>query len=340
MQINTNNSTLNYILLRKNGDKLFETQNNEKLPIITLNSKTINNNMLNRNSFNKPFISAIDESTPSSQRKNNTNKINYTSSFPYKANIKNERIKNFEMLLNNNDKSKMTTNNDKNDNMSSSSFKEIYPYSKNKTIFNYKNQYASSMFSNNSDNKSSIFNKQTSSVDACSSGDSSFIKKLNKNMKKRKIKFMDSILKTNKQFLLDEYLLTHKREKKNIHGSFSKSERNSLFNNKNYSEEKKRYPLLYKDICTGKLVLKNNVLNYTKIKLTPFILSERYKHSELESNLDKLDFTKKINLKGNLKEKSNNIFTFKGGLSRNLLLIEFINNRLNPRKSIKNYEGF
>ena len=330
MQISTNDSTFNYILLRKNGDKLFETRNNEKLPFITLNAKTINSDMLTQNHFNKPFISAIGECTSFSHKKIDTNLINNTSSFPYKKNLKNNRVRNFAIQYDNNESSKKGMNNDKNKNISSSSFNDKYP-GFNKNIFGTKNHFKSSIFSLISDNKSGSTNKKTSTVDDIFSKDSSFI--IKPNLIKKKINFMNNI---NKNLLLDQYLLTRKSE--HSHGSFSKAERKILINNQSFTEEEKKYPFLYKDICTEKLILKDKEMKNNKLKLTPYILSERYKHSKLGSSLDKLNSTKTINIKGNFKTKRNNNFHFKGGQTRNLFLLEFINRKLNSCKNINNYD--
>ena len=334
MQISRNDSTFNYILLRKNGDKLFETRNSEKLPFITLNAKTINSDMLTQNHFNKPFISAIEEGTSFTHKKIDTNIINNTSSFPYRKNLKNNRVKNFAMEYNKNESSKKVMNNDKNNNISSSSFNDKYP-GFNKNIFGTKSHFKSSIFSLISDNKSGSTNKKTSTVDDIFSKDSSFILKSNKSLKKRKINFMNNI---NKNLLLDQYLLTRKSE--NLHGSFSKAERKILINNQSFSDEEKKYPFLYKDICTEKLILKDKEMKNNKLKLIPYILSERYKHSKLGSSLDKLNTTKTINIKGNFKTKRNNNFHFKGGQTRNIFLLEFINQKLNSCKNVNNYDYY
>ena len=319
MQINTPNKSLNYILLRKNGDKLSEMQNNEKLPFITLTSKNTHKNTLTRNYYSNPFISSIDENTSSNLKENKFTMIDNIPSFTYKINLKNNKTKNFKIIFNNNENYNKIIDND---NITSSSFNEIHPCFKNKNNFENKNNYKSSVYTSTTEDK--LFDKQINTINSIPSN----------NSNKKKFKLINNILKNNKKFLLDEYLLTHKKE--NYKGCFSKSERKCLLN-KNYSEEKKKFPLLFKDICTEKLIIKNKEINNNKIKLAPYILNERYKNNKLGSSLDKLNYTKKVNLKGDFKIKNNNI-NFKGGQTRNLFLLGFINRKFNSFKSLNNYK--
>ena len=302
MQINTPNNTLNYILLRKNDDKL-----KEKLPFITLTSKIPHNKKLTRNYYSNPFISSIDENIPPKLKKNKSTMVDNIPSFTYKINLMNNKTKNYDVIFNNNE------NNNKiidNDSIDSSSFNDIHPCFKNCKIFENKNNYKSSVYTSTTEDK--LIDKQINTVNSISSKDNTFLKKSNKNSNPKKIKFMDNIFKNDKKFLLDEYLLTHKKE--NYKGNFSRVERKCLFN---FSEEKKKYPLLFKDICTEKLIIKNKEINNNKIKLAPYILSERY--NNLESNWEKFNYAKKINLKGDFKIKSNNL-NFKDGLTNNIFL--------------------
>ena len=294
MQINTPNNTLNYILLRKNDDKL-----KEKLPFITLTSKIPHNKKLTRNYYSNPFISSIDENIPPKLKKNKSTMVDNIPSFTYKINLMNNKTKNYDVIFNNNE------NNNKiidNDSIDSSSFNDIHPCFKNCKIFENKNNYKSSVYTSTTEDK--LFDKQINTINSIPSN----------NSNKKKFKLINNILKNNKKFLLDEYLLTHKKE--NYKGCFSKSERKCLLN-KNYSEEKKKFPLLFKDICTEKLIIKNKEINNNKIKLAPYILSERY--NNLESNWEKFNYAKKINLKGDFKIKSNNL-NFKDGLTNNIFL--------------------
>ena len=132
MQINTPNKTLNYILLRKNGDKLSEIQNNEKLPFITLTSKNTHKITLTRNYYSNPFISSIDENTSSNLKENKFTMIDNIPSFTYKINLKNNKTKNFKIIFNNNENYNKIIDND---NITSSSFNEIHPCFKNKKNF-------------------------------------------------------------------------------------------------------------------------------------------------------------------------------------------------------------
>lgn len=313
MQIDSSTSSLNFILVRKGGDKLYETHHSGKLPFITLNPTSNENRFYNKMGINRPFISGIDDLTsyPNNHKSRNLD---------YKGNDQQNYGFSFDK-----DKTNINLNGN---NITSISFNDISPLLRaEKNIFNDKYTNLKMSCSSSTEYNSDKLKLPTNRNNAVTKENFSVYKK---DLKQKKLKFVNEILKDNKKFLVDNFLAMNKGKKK-VLTKFSRAKRELW----EIPKKTNKYPILKKDICTGNLVEKNNELNNRKLKLIPYIMNEKYNKDKLWSSLDKSAFIKNISLKAEFQRKS--LREIKENNSSKLFLFQLINRHLNTFKKMNNF---
>lgn len=334
MIINSKKKSLNCILLRKGGDKLFIHKYFPKstLPLISTNykkniknvfqkpiNKEISNFSIDKNIFNKTQNKKYENINISTKSKTKT--VAYDSPKNEELSMENSDIdksikktKNIGTLVNFDDPNNKTPDKLINNNSIHSNKSIIYlnnnDYNNNTNNINIDNCKDNNNIldskNENLKNGDSLSNS-TKSID-------SFIqrqnilkeKEMKEKMKKfnnrKKFFFMNNYLKDNKNFLIDDYLKSRLLAKNKKSVSFHAEGRNIFSENKD-ENNKGRQPILIKDIRIKSLL--NDFENKKKklIKLSPFIIKEKYLKNKYGGDIRKISCFNDYELKMNIINK-------------------------------------
>jgi len=279
MIINSKKKSLNCVLLRKGGDKLFIHSYfpKPKLPLISINYQKNINTLNHFPIFSEKNYFSVDNNKNLNINSNNNKykKINNTLKI---STIHNETPKNeqssfdlhnnsIESIINKKTKTKNTGTSINSDDFLSYE-KTLNNFNNKKSIVNNKtfiyvnnnNITLNTNFDNNKNDLSLNHNYQTFRIDdsISDSKKSSILKKdikikekLKKLNNKKKFVFIQNFLKNNRNFLIDDYLKYNFLLKKNKFLSSNKDNKDSrcdFLNNKNENNKKEGQPILIKDI--------------------------------------------------------------------------------------------
>ena len=322
MIVNSKDNILNYILIRKGGDKLYYHKyiSKTKLPFISSNERNLfltrpflsesknstRNYILERNSINKkdndmkanslfsktqkiedPIIDKIDNSI---QNNSNKNTRNLGTSISFKNFLSKDIFLNKLKYKNNNQINKNLTN--YNNNKTNSYTDGIDENINNFNTFSTPHRYFKNEIINNSIKSNEKITKEK-------------IQKLNN---KKKYDIMNIIFKDNKNFLIDDYLKSKQSSNNKKILSHNDNHRSSYINYTDYNKKKRGQPILINDIT-----IKSLINNYEKkknklIKLTPFIIKDNYLRKK---NSKSISGIKDYELKINIKKYFNNSIKFR-----------------------------
>lgn len=293
MNVDSNNTSFRFILVRKGGNNLYKTRNIENLPLINVNSKSNDNKPYNKVDLNKPFISGIENSN-SSPKEYTSRKIDY-------------KAYNDRNCLYDIDKTSI-------------SFGDATPphLGSKRNILN--GLYNLKLCSSSKGDESDINRSPINLNNPLNSNENSDMSNLNKSTKPKRIKNLNTILK-DKKFLIENYLAMNKNKKMCI-TKFSKAEREICKDPK----KENKFPILTKDIYTKNLENKNKEIKYQRIKLIPYLINEKYYKDKLGSSMDRASYIKKIDLKAKFGMKPPKEIN---GDNSNTFLFRLINSQLN-----------
>lgn len=314
MIIDSKNETLNFILLRKGGDKIFIHKSIKKSDLPPIFSKSRNQNNTNNFIF-KPFLSEFSNSKKKSNMSNNLDKDTTikTKSIISETQKIDESI--FDTIVNSNSNKKTRSfgtsynSNDFSPNYNKS-LNEIkkgkIKETNNKSFFSRNNN----LFTNNFIKyKSNIitFDSQKKTLDenmdnhVSKSIETPKIKKDIKFKKKKKFNFMTNF-QNNKNFLINDYNFSKRTTKNSL--SFNNINKMSDKSDSSFISNKKRKTILIKDIAINSLLSEHEKNKVILTKLTPFIIRDNYMKTKNGLNIKpeinnyelKIGINKKIKL--------------------------------------------
>ena len=294
MIIDSKNETLNFILLRKGGDKLFIHKSKKKPDLFPVINSSRNQN--NINFLFKPFLSEL-SSIKKRDMTRNSNTLEKDTTLKTKSIISetqkidesifdtliktnsNKKTRSLGTSYNFNDfspnynKSLNEIKNDKNSRINETLF------SRNKNLFNnnflkYKSNiltfdFLKKPFDENKDNHIS------------KSIETPRIEKDIECKKKQQLNFMNNVQK-NKNFVINEYKFSKKTSTNNL--SFNNINKINYNNNRTYNNKKRR-AILIKDIAINSLLRENEKNKVKLTKLTPFIIRNNYMKTKYGLNI-------------------------------------------------------
>jgi len=297
MIIDSKNETLNFILLRKGGDKIFIHKSIKKpdlLPIINSSRNKKSNNFF----LCKPFLSELSFI----KKKNitrNSNTLEKDTTLKTKSIIsETQKIDDsiYDTLINTNSNKKtrsLGTSYNFND------FSPNYNNSLNKIRNDKNNEINNSLFSRNNNLFNNNFIKYKSNILTFDS----LKKPLDENMdnhvsksietlrvekdikckEKKKLNFMKS-LQNDKNFVINDYKFSKKTSTNNL--SFNNINKINYYNNRNYNNNRKtRRTILIKDIAINSLLNEYEKNKVKMTKLTPFIIRNNYMKTKYGLNI-------------------------------------------------------
>ncbi len=330
MIINTKKESLNYVLLKRGGYKLFSHKllNRPKLPLISssyekklnillskplineqtnsqinrkyfkdshINSNSTNNNPLNYDS--RKIEESLIEKHPNSIQNNSIKSRNLGTSITFGDYFPNEKT--LTQLSNNN----CTTNEN---NLTLMTNLNIF----NNIHNNYKNNIHTQDDQQFNDD---ALTNSTVSIDSYLKRKKNIKKQIEikerilKLNEKKKFDFMKNILKDDKNFLIDDYLKNKIVSKSNrfLSCNNNNNSRYSFLNGQYKNIKKDGHPILIKDIKTKSLLNDYENKKLELLKLKPLILNENYLNNRYGKDMNKIsginDYELKINLKKNVK---------------------------------------
>ena len=275
MIVNSKKKSLNYILLKKGGYKLFSHKliKKPKLPFITSNYQ----NNINLHTSN-PFISEETNFSINNKYFTPNPKINHKEGNKTSLFNDSKKIEDSSIDIDNNSYQCFSTKKTRNFG-TSINFEDFFPNNdknSSKLNINENDLTLMSFNSNKNNNNLNIFNNifnhykkncqerrlnddtitnSTKTIETNLNGKKNMkkqkemkeeIKKLNE---KKKFEFMEKVLKDDKNFLIDDYLKNKIATKTNRFFSFNNnSNRNSFLNIKNNNKKKYGHPIMIKDI--------------------------------------------------------------------------------------------
>ena len=335
MIINSKKKSLNCILLRKGGDKLFIHKYLPKsnLPLISTNYKNNINILFQKQKKNRILNFSIDNKILNKTQNKKFENINIASKtktvvydIPKKEeisveiNVINNSIKktknigtlvNFDEPINpcNKTQNKLNNNNSLDSNKSIIFLNNNYITNnnncKNNILLNPKNDICK-----NSDSLSN----STKSIDSYLKRqkilkEKEIKEKIKQFNNKKKFFFMSNILNDNKNFLIDDYLKSKLLNKNKKCISFHAEGRNIFSDNQNENNKKEKQPILIKDIRIKSLLNKYENKKKKLMKLSPFLIKEKYLKNKYGVDLNKISCFNDYELKMNI--KNNNIYHIK-----------------------------
>ena len=309
MIIDSKNETLNLILLRKGGDKMYIHKSKKKQdlpPIINISKEQNQPNLL----LPQPFLSELTNFTNNNKTRNSNNIENdinlKTKSLLSETQKIDESV--YDTILNENS-NKKTRSFGTSYNISDFSPNNKQNQEKNgknigicKKIFSIKNNDNNNLFNNNyikykSNLKSfdfqekrfdkNIDNLRLKSIESLKSTNNSqkFMKKIIEE--KKRDNFM-SILQNNENIFINEYIKNKLSKRKNkINLSFNSNNITTNYQHNitpNYYKKEKK-PILVKDIAINSLLndYENNKIKYHK--LSPLIIRQKYMKAKNSLNI-------------------------------------------------------
>lgn len=335
MIINSKKKSLNCILLRKGGDKLFIHKElpKRRLPLISSNYQ--NNIKLY---FNKPFISEIKNySLENNYLYRNTNNISSNTrtllsesvnkNDDYSQDINNntmkQKKKNIAVSVSPEDFSSnektlnqlTSSNNGCDNNKTFTTFNNNIKSKYNKGINIIKNNYIN--YKNNikiSPNLQSLkledsITNSTNSLDSILKKKNILKKdfenkeKLKQLIDKKKLAFIKNVLKSNKNFLIDDYLKNKSIDKNKKYLLHNDENRGKFLNNKNGNMKKYGTPILIKDIKIKSLLNNYENKKIKLVKLSPIIIRNEYLRNKFGKDMNKISGINDYELKMNIQKK-------------------------------------
>jgi len=310
MIIDSKNETLNFILLRKGGDKIYihkSLKKPELPPIINLTKNQNKPNLF----LPQPFLSEITNFTNSNHKTRNSNNIENDINLKTKSLLsETQKIDEsvFDTIINESTNKKTRsfgTSYDVNDfspNYNKNEVKYDNNIEINKKLFPINNKDYNSLFNNNyikykSNIKSFDFQEKTidknidnlhlKSIESLKSRNNSqkFMKKI---IEEKKRDNYLSILQSHENIFINDYLknkLSKRRNKINL--SFNSNNITHIKNDINQDYYKKeRKPILLKDIAINSLLneYENNKIKFNK--LSPLKLREKYMKTKNSLNIN------------------------------------------------------
>lgn len=331
MIINSKKDSLNYILVKRGGYKLFSHKllNRPKLPLISSSYEKKINILLSKPLINKQTNSQINRKYFKNSHFNSNSTINNPLNHDYRKIEESLIEKHPNSYQNNSIKSRnlgtsMTLGdyfpNDKTltqlSNNNCTTNENNLTLMTNLNIFNnIYNSYKNNINSQDdpSSNEDAVTNS-TVSIDSYIKREKNIKKqkeikeRILKLNEKKKFDFMKNILKDDKNFLIDDYLKYKIATKSNRFLSCNNNNNNSRYSflNGEYKNKKKDgCPILIKDIKIKSLLNDYENKKLELLKLKPLILNENYLNNRYGKDMNKIsginDYELKINLKKNLK---------------------------------------
>ena len=309
MIIDSKNETLNFILLRKGGDKIYIHKSVKKLdlpPIININKNQNKPNFF----LPQPFLNELTNFTNNNHKTRNTNNNENdiylkTKSLLSETQKIDESV--FDTIINESTNKKTRsfgTSYDINDfspNYNKNEVKYDNNVGINKNLFSINNKDNNSLFNNSlikykSKIKSfdfqekefdkNIDNLHLKTIESLKSKNNSqkFMKKINEE--KKRDKYLRN-LQSNENIFINDYLKNKLSKRKNkINLSFNSNNITNYKNDINHNYYKKeRKPILLKDIVINSLLneYENNKIKYNK--LSPLKLREKYMKTKNSLNI-------------------------------------------------------
>ncbi len=340
MIVNSKNKSLNYILLKKGGYKLFSHKliKKSKLPFISTNcQKNINLHTSN------PFISEETKFSINNKYFTPNPKITLKEGNKNSLFDDSKKIEDSSIDIDNN--SYQCFQNKKTRNFGTSiNFEDFFPNDKNSSKLNINENDLTLMSfnSNKNNNNLNIFNnvfkhykkngqERRLNDETITNSTKTFETHLKgiKNMKKqkgmkevkklnekKKFEFMKKVLKDDKNFLIDDYLKNKIAKKTNRFFSFNNiSNRNSFLNIKNDNIKKDGHPIMIKDIRIKSLLNDYENKKRKLLKLKPLILNNNYWNNKYYKDINKASGINNYELKINLKKNFKSHIKFKNNLN-------------------------
>ena len=114
---------------------------------------------------------------------------------------------------------------------------------------------------------------------------------------------MNNYLKNNKNFLIDDYLNSRLLAKNRNCISFYGEGRDIFSDVKNGNNKKEKQPILIKDITIKSLLNDYEKKKKKMIKLSPFIIKEKYLKNKYDREINKISCISDYELKMNIKNE-------------------------------------
>jgi hypothetical protein len=294
MIIDSKNETLNFILLRKGGDKIFIHKSIKKPYLFPIINSSRNQN--SRNLFlNKPFLSDLSYIKKMNITRNSNNLEKDTTLKTKSIISETQKIDDsiFDTLINTNSNKKtrsLGTSYNFNDfsqnyNRSLNEIKNDKNNVINKAFFSFNNnlfnnnflKYKSNILSFDSLKKPLVENMDNH---VSKSIENPRIEKDIKSKEKKQFNFMKS-LQNNKNFVINDYK-SKKTSTNNI--SFNNISKINYYNDRSYNNKKRR-AILIKDIAINSLLSEYEKNKVKLSKLTPYIIRNNYMKTKYGLNI-------------------------------------------------------
>lgn len=299
MIIDSKNETLNFILLRKGGDKLFIHKSIKKpdLPPIINSSR----NKINRNLFLfKPFLNELNSSQKMNMSRNSNNFEKDTTLKTKSIVSETQKIDDsiFDAMINTNTNS---NSNKKTRSLGTSynfnDFSPDYNKSLNEIKNDKNNEINKAYFSRNNNLFNNNFIKYKSNIltfdslkkqldenmdnHASKSIETPRIEK-DKSKEKKQFIFMKN-LQNNNNFVIHDYKFSKRANQNNL--SYNTINKMNYNIDRSYNNNKKRRAILIKDIAINSLLSEYEKNKSKLTKLTPFIIRDNYMRTKYGLNL-------------------------------------------------------
>ncbi len=327
MIVNSKERSLNYILLKRGGYKLYSHKalNKPNLPLILYNYQK--------------YINILSSRTSKNRIKNVLMKNKYST--PKSSIYISKRMEDFSSsYINNKDNSEPktrncgTSTNDIGNDHQDKALSHLNTIENNSTVITYRLNKGPDKKNNDKSNKNNDDNinnnEENLSLPEQFKNDEfttnstriilSNIKRKNmmkqKEMKqkesiikeKKKLIFLKKFMRSDKNYIINEYLKNHISSKNNrFFSCINKNERNSFLNIKKENQKKDMETILVKDIRINSLLNNYENKKLQLLKLKPIILRNNYLKKKYE-NTNKFSIINDYELKMNLKKKINNHF--------------------------------
>ena len=315
MIIDSKNETLNFILLRKYGDKIFIHKSIKKPDLFPIINSSRNQKSSNLYLY-KPFLNELSSINKKNMTRN-SNTLEKDTTLKTKSIIsETQKIDDsiFDTLINTNSNKKtrsLGTSYNFND------FSPNYDKSLNEIKKDKNNEINKTLFSRNKNLFNNNFLKYKSNIlsfdslkkpldehmdnHTSKSIETPRIEKDIKCKKEKQFNFMKSI-QNNKNFVINDYKFSKKTSTNNLsYNQINKIDYNN--NNISYNNNKKRKAILFKDIAINSLLSEYERNKAKLTKLTPFIIRNNYMKAKYDLNIkpEINNYELKIDIKKNIK---------------------------------------
>ena len=302
MIIDSKNETLNFILLRKGGDKMFIHKSIKKpdLPPIINSSR----NKINRNLFLiKPFLSELNSSQKMNMSRNSNNFEKDTTLKTKSIISETQKIDDsiFDAMINTNTNTNSNSNKKTRSLGTSYNFNDLSP-DYNKSLNEIKNDKNSEInnayFSRNNNLFNNNFIKYKSNILSFDSLKKQLEEKIDNHIsksietpriekdikcaEKKQFNFMKNF-QNNNNFVIHDYKFSKRASQNNL--SYSSINKMSYNNDRSYNNNKKRRAILIKDIAINSLLSEYEKNKVKLTKLTPFIIRDNYMRTKYGLNI-------------------------------------------------------